>query len=130
MIGTKNILKITRHVMKRNKGAFDVDLIHPGREWFIGLLVSSALFLILGGYAGYLFHSQSKKLAQPVSPDSTLVEYKQEHAREVLNRFGERTKEFEQLRADRKSTPEPIPVVEETEDLSEDPALADDLTAS
>ncbi len=98
MIGGKNILKIAKHVAKRNRGSFDVELTHPAREWIVGVIVSVCLTFTLGALAWFTYYAQLEQIEKPVVADEPLIEYKQEKAREVLELFGERERTFEALR--------------------------------
>ena len=47
MIEAKEITKMVKHIVRRNAGKFDANIMHPMREWAFGLLVIG--LLVLGG---------------------------------------------------------------------------------
>ncbi len=63
MIESKDISKMVKKILKSKKSVKDTDLMHPNRDWFLGL-ATFAVAVTLGGifcytqYVGY----QSKKL--------------------------------------------------------------------
>lgn len=100
MIGKKDILKITRTVMKRSGGIPDRRSIHPSRDWFIGLTIATFCFAIAALYAGYDFVTKYRNVdVMPMAPN-TVVSYKQEDAQKILETFAERARVFQLLRED------------------------------
>ncbi len=51
MIEKTDILKMAKHVLKRVSGGRDHKIMHPYREWGIGVLVSLMLAVVGGMFA-------------------------------------------------------------------------------
>jgi hypothetical protein len=75
MIETKDITKMVHHIARRNRGVADPQIMHPMREWIIGIGVTSAG--IFGGavLAASLYSYYSAKKDATVSMAETVVPY-------------------------------------------------------
>jgi len=98
MITKKEILKMVTHVTKRAVNIPDRKLIHPDREWAIGLL---ACFLFL--VAGFVYNAQRFSYfnsieAHLTESSSGIVKYNRSDLENVLQHFDEQTVKFQQLR--------------------------------
>ena len=116
MISKKDIIGIARHVVRRGSGYRDRRRMHSMREWLIGLSISVCIFCLLSVYAGYLFYDLFNGDDEIVFYESALVSYDQERVQAVLEQYGTRKRNFENLRADRSNVV--LPVAEESEEGS------------
>jgi len=98
MITKKEILNLVSHIIRRNKGVPDRRLMHPEREWFVGLGV--ALLIGLGGslYAGSFFFSQEQVIKETFTVSSDTIRYKKDVVDEVFGTYRARSLEFDALR--------------------------------
>lgn len=104
---------MVRRVVKKRAGAPDRRIIHPERDWIIGVGLSTLLFVSGALYTGHEFLTHLEKADERISVESTIVQYDQKTVAEVLQRYGARRATFETLRADR-SNAAPV-VIDEAE---------------
>lgn len=116
MIPKVQLVQIFRRLRKRGRGIPDHRLIHPIRDWTVGLITTFLIFVASSVYASFTFLELSKNVDTAVPIESSVVTYKQENAAEVLERYAERERTFETLRNDRSNTVVPKPSSEESED--------------
>lgn len=83
----------------RTSGSTPHRLIHPVREWFVGLVCSIILTVGLFGYLGYEFYIQLHSLETPDVIGEDLPIYHVEGARNIVDTYKERKQEFERLRS-------------------------------
>ena len=57
MIDTSTIKKMTAHIMRRERGARDRQLVHPVREWVTGLIIVSLGVVVGGGVSFYMYET-------------------------------------------------------------------------
>ena len=98
MIDKKDILKMVKHIKRRSRHVPDRRIIHPQREWAIGLLL---FFVILG--VGSVFSASRfwyfSTIDQALEDnDIQVVEYKVGGMQEALRFFDEQTLRFQQIR--------------------------------
>ena len=98
MIERKDILKMVRHVTKRSRGVPDKKLIHPRREWLIGLVL---FIVVLAG--GLTYNSFSYQKALTVGSEESegttgVVQYRTGLVEDALTIYRERKLRFEELR--------------------------------
>lgn len=103
MIGKKNVVKIARHVLRRGQDAADQKVMHPVRDWTVGLVVASTLFMGFSAYAGFTFASKYRGVDVVPPFDNSIVVYKRNEAQEILVMYQNRKAEFETLRAERRN---------------------------
>ena len=92
---------MTHHILRRGAGVPDHKIMHPERDWVIGLTIATLVFISGAVYSGNKFTEYLSLLDEEVAADSTVVQYKQTAISEVLGKYGERTKKFEELRSDK-----------------------------
>ena len=64
MISKADIIAMARHVARRGTGHADYRIVHPSREWLIGLAGATILFLGAGAHAGFFFWSKGNALVE------------------------------------------------------------------
>lgn len=101
MINKNDILKMVRHIAKRSEHIPDRKLMHPARDWFIGLSIAALMFVSSAAFAFMTFHAQSEKVNRVVPVTETVAVYKGEKARAVLELYNERINTFNALRSKR-----------------------------
>lgn len=98
MITKKEILKMVAHVTKRGGNIPDRRLIHPDREWAIGILICF-LFLVAGfAYNAQRFSYFKNIESHLLESSSGIVKYNNSDLEYVLQYYDERTVKFQQLR--------------------------------
>lgn len=99
MIEKDDITQMVKHILRRERGIPDRRIMHPSREWLIGLSLATLLLLTTATYAGYAFFIKTSAAALRPNAESDVVRYKQEAASEVLTRYQEKKQQFASLRA-------------------------------
>ena len=141
MIHKKDILKIAKKVLRKQKGLRDHQLIHPAREWLIGILLGLGCFTVIawGSVATYITYS-NVTVTGTTDVEAEKVVYRAELVDAALKVFGEREKNYTELLENRVSvlpvetipveslssvetpttTPESVDILEEVLEVSEE----------
>jgi len=98
MITKHDIIQMTKHITRRSSGKRDRRIIHPQREWFIGLVIIFVLFIGGSMYTGYLFFTEFNYEVDPATVEVKTTTYQNERVRDVLNAYREKKTSFEKLR--------------------------------
>jgi hypothetical protein len=107
MIEKKDILAMVRHVTRHSRGVRDPQIVHPMREWMLGVGFV-AIGVLVGGLYSFMVYNRtlSDQLEQPIvavprAPyQATVVE-------QALTKYGDRRAQYDAI-LDR--TPAPVPV--------------------
>ena len=96
MIQKKDILKMAKHVFKRGRGIPDKRLLHPRRDWTIGLVLFVTVFV-----SGSVIAGQSFVKNQDIQIDTTVLseqipEYNKALVEKTLDDFGAKRDNFMQ----------------------------------
>lgn len=115
MISKVDILKFVHHVVHRNAGRTDKRLVHPEREWIIGMLIAFCVGAAGAVYGSFFFVQQEEVVERNVSGDITAVRYRAGTVEEALGLYAARKEAFSALRGTY------VPVVESLKvDVGED----------
>lgn len=107
MIDKKDIIKMAKHVFKRGKGVPDKRLMHPRRDWTIGMIVF-ALILIGGSYFGAVSYNQYKEIdTTGGDPGVTIPKYNASRIEETISLYGKLEEQFNMLTGNVVSAPKP-----------------------
>ncbi len=127
MIHKKNVTKIFKNVIKRDHGLPDRRLMHPKREWLVGLCMFLVLILAGGLYALFAFHSYSGISVDDQTVEVNQLHYKRADALEAIDLYKQKRDTFESLHTNKPNvdtvSSEPVPesapieVVESEADL-------------
>ena len=98
MITKKDILQMISHVARRSRSLPDTRLMHPKREWALGIIAFIVLIIIGGIVNAQNFRYYSSIDEQLEEGSSHVVMYKETAMREVLEYYSDRTARFQQLR--------------------------------
>jgi len=111
MINKKEILKIAKGILRKQKGIRDHQIIHPAREWWIGVLLSLVVFsgIATWSIATYSEYSNTSVVASTQATETGVV-YRESLIEAALEQFSERQDNYEQLLLNRVRN---IPVVVE-----------------
>jgi hypothetical protein len=90
MIDKKSILKMSKHVFRKSQGYPDRRLMHPGREWLVGIVAFSFVVIVGSAFAGNLFIKY--KNIDSVTGDSgeRIPVYKEKVAQDALIEYQKR----------------------------------------
>lgn len=97
MINTKNILNMVKHVARNENALPDKRIMHPEREWFIGI-TGVLIGIIVGSIFAYLvFHSYSLLTTQEIVVTETVVPYKAVLVEKALTLYLEKRSVYNNL---------------------------------
>lgn len=98
MITKNEIAKIAKQILKRQRGLRDHQIIHPTREWFVGLAFS--LLILIGGamWSIFTYLEVSGRTVETTSTEVVTANvYRGDIVNAALVKFRERTDNFNQL---------------------------------
>ena len=75
MIETKDITKMVAHVIRRDKGIADPQLMHPTREWFTGLAIATLIVLFGSWFCFYTYTLYTKTINTELPVSESSVPY-------------------------------------------------------
>lgn len=110
---------MVRHIAKRSEHIPDRKLMHPARDWFIGLSAAVVLFVCSVLFAFMTFNTQSEKINRVVPVTETVSVYKSEEAQAILKAYDERITTFNALRGEQVDGGVSLPSESTQEDGSE-----------
>ena len=129
MINKQDILKMVHHVTKRSRGIPDKRLMHPVREWLIGLL-GMVLVVVVGViYSVHLFTTFSNVTEITHTESAISIRYNETLINEAREQFSVRSDKFNELRGVRVAPPPSATTTEalpETEDADANDASEED----
>lgn len=105
MITPQAFLSMTRHIVRRSDGYRDRRILHPRRDWLIGLVGAACLFVVGSAGAGYLFWSKSITIATADAGMVDVATYDTKRVSRVLAEYRSRKARYEALREDDMMTP-------------------------
>ena len=105
MIDTKYILKIAKDAFRHDQGYPERRLIHPHREWLLGMCMFTVMLLGGSVAAGVLFlHYQNIELDITAS-EQRIPTYQAAAVTDVLEIYGTREHDFQIMRDDVRVSP-------------------------
>lgn len=132
MIHKPDIHAIAKKIIRHQRGVREHHIIHPGRDWFIGLGLSLVIVAAVGYWAVTMYVEISNRSVEVSSvPATDIVVYRSELVQAALTRFGERATTYRELlqnRIDDIPTPVPeanneVPATTAVESVSEEPPV-------
>ena len=119
-----NITQIAKKILKHQKGLREHQIIHPGREWAIGILLALFSLVLIVGWNVYSYDRYSSDEITNIVPDTQeVVVYREQMVAEALAIFSERSNTFVKLRNDFFISSAPEPFVEELVELIPEESL-------
>lgn len=106
MIQKKQIKDLILKVSRRQKGLSDQRIMHPAREWFVGIFFMTVLFLLCAGWSVQTY-LKNKNVAVAKIEVEAPVTYRESVVEAVIDKFNTREKVLRSLYSD-----EPPQVVE------------------
>lgn len=113
MINKVNITKIVKKVSKRDQGVPDRELMHPRREWSIGLIIFLILVFTGGSYALFAFNSYSGISVEGEVVEVDQLHYKRADILKAIELYQQKRDDFESINLNQPSvvateiTPDP-----------------------
>jgi hypothetical protein len=87
MIETKDITKMVQHIVRRNRGVADPQIMHPMREWVIGISVTLVGVFIGAVFAASLYSFYDAKNDSIITVTETVVPYNAVVVEEALTDY-------------------------------------------
>lgn len=109
MIDKTIIHRLSRDIFRRSEGVSDHHLMHPEREWSIGILCLITL-LGIGIYWTWYEHNRFTKISttEPSPTPSTASVYREQEVAHAIQTWSERVSSYEEIKTELKSlTPAP-----------------------
>ena len=127
----KEITKAALKIFKHQRGLHDPQIIHPHREWLVGVGLACAVFLALSwwSFVTYQKHSDSSTIGVVTAADGTVV-YREALVLDALTEFDNKAETLDVLTNNEPPEPSAFEIIpEETVATSSDP-LSEDLEDS
>lgn len=97
MIETKDIKKMVAHIMRRDKGIADPQLMHPTREWFIGLGIATLIVLLGSWFCWFIYSSYAQTIVSELPVSEPVVPYQAASIAEAIKIFESKQIKFSEI---------------------------------
>lgn len=94
MIETKDVTKMVSHIIRRDKGIADTQLMHPTREWFIGLGITMLIVLLGSWFCWYIYNEYSQTINTPLTVSESVVPYQAATIAEAIKIYETKQSKF------------------------------------
>lgn len=99
------ITQLKHKFLKKKSALRDPQLMHPDREWAIGLCVAVLIFSVCGLWSIHSYLKNRAATALPVEDSSGKTVYRESVVKEALSKMNERKETFETLTSEVNPTP-------------------------
>ncbi len=114
MIDKNDILRFAKHVYTRGQGVPDRKLLHPKRDWAIGLSVFLLIVFAGGVLSTNLFEAYKNVQTRKVDVAIQIPVYKELLVKTVLEKYSERSEMYDSLQKKSMVTKLDLKQVDET----------------
>jgi hypothetical protein len=97
MIETKDIKKMVAHIIRRDKGIADTTIMHPAREWYLGLGLASLIVCFGSWFCWYLFSSHKLEMQKEIVVIEQAVPYQAATVKSALELFAIKQKKYDEI---------------------------------
>jgi hypothetical protein len=97
MIETKDITKMVQHIIRRDKGIADTQIMHPTREWFTGLGIAFLMVVLGSWFCYYLYTFYVNEIKKEVVIVEQAVPYQAATVTSALELFSARQKKYNEI---------------------------------
>jgi hypothetical protein len=119
--------KLTKHLLRSQRGAREKKLVHPRREWSIGVLIALLIMAASASWSALTYvQYQEVELNQSSASESEVVVYRESLVEAALAIYDERETRLEQLLSGVRSEPVVDEVTETATTTSSVPVLDTD----
>ena len=87
---------MSRKIMRRQSGLHDYQIMHPTRDWYIGLAIAVSIFLV-GAAASAQLYFMNKNISLDTNAEAEVVVYRESIVEAALERLRERDAVFSAL---------------------------------
>lgn len=92
-----HIKEVLKKISKHSKTLQDTQLMHPEREWGIGLLVACIFFIAAASLSAYTYFKNQSVDVYVGSTETEDVVYRESLVKEALERIENRARKIEEL---------------------------------
>jgi len=101
MINKNQFTNIAKKILKSHKGLKDPRIMHPEREWVVGLVVSVVIFATVATWSYFVYLKYQNLSTDNNDEQSTeTVVYNEALMKSALQEFSSRRKHYEELLAE------------------------------
>jgi hypothetical protein len=137
MMSKKELTKIAKRIVKADRGLRSPQLIHPNREWGIGILSAVIIFVACAVWSASVF-LEYRDISVSSGEENTAIStvYREAMVERVLGDFKERADEHARLKGQMVIEVEPEPEVEDentatsTEETIEEEVIEETATST
>ena len=97
MIETKDIKKMVSHILKRDQGIADTQIMHPSREWLTGLGIATVIVALGSWFCFYIYLSHQSEMQAEVVVTEQAVPYQAAVVKSALELFAAKEKKFKAI---------------------------------
>jgi hypothetical protein len=97
MINKTLFTQMARKVFRHERGLRDPHIMHPEREWLIGLLVMVLIFVAGAGWSAQIYLKNKNVSADQTTVNDGETVYREPQVKEALRIAGERENELSEL---------------------------------
>ncbi len=97
MIETKDITNMVRHILKRDKGIADTQMMHPTREWFTGLGITCVVVALGSWLCFYLFTFYTNEMQKEVIVTEQAVPYQAANIKNALELYAIKQQKYNEI---------------------------------
>ena len=130
MINRKEITNVAKRMLRQHRGLEDPQIIHPQREWLIGVGFSVLVFTLIVWWSvsSYIEHAHTDTdISAEVG--STDAVYREVQVNAALELFAEKSEKFNKLVGDIPAQPEIVESVVEEESVITDETELEEETS-
>jgi hypothetical protein len=97
MIESKDIKNMVQHILRRDKGIADTNMMHPSREWFTGLAITCIIVLLGSWLCLYLYTFYTNELKKEVVIIEQAVPYQAATVKSALEVFAAKEQTYNNI---------------------------------
>lgn len=97
MIESRDIKNMVQHILRRDKGIADTQMMHPTREWFTGLAISFAMVGLGSWLCLYLYTFYTNEMEKEVVVTEQAVPYQAANIKNALELFASKQQKYNQI---------------------------------
>ena len=106
-----HLKEIIKKISKRPTALRDTQLMHPKREWAVGLMVGLVFFISAASLGAYTYFKNQAVDIQSGQAQTEDVVYRESLVEDVLNSIDTRAKNLEDLRSQTREVITPVPAM-------------------
>ncbi|MES2749554.1 MAG: hypothetical protein V4606_04130 [Patescibacteria group bacterium] len=97
MIESRDISKMVTHIIRRDKGIADPQIMHPSREWFRGLGIATLIVVLGSWFCLHIYTQHLETVSTPLSVSEPVVPYQAATIAEAISIFEAKQAKFSEI---------------------------------